>query len=68
MSSKTGQRSGRLSRRRVSRDRVLRTWLLSATSAVALILVGLLGYGIVEKYWIIPHKTVATVGEHEISL
>ena len=71
MGSKTDQRSGQLSRRRasrVSRDRVLRTWLLSATSAVALIIVGLLGYGVVEKYWIIPHKTVATVGEYVISL
>lgn len=71
MGSKTDQRSGQLSRRRaspISRDRVLRTWLLSTTSAVALIIVGLLGYGVVEKYWIIPHKTVATVGEHVISL
>tara|TARA_B100000029_G_scaffold117399_2_gene110513 strand:+ start:19657 stop:20862 length:1206 start_codon:yes stop_codon:yes gene_type:complete len=71
MSSKTGRRPGESSRRSVSgasRDRVLRTWLLSATAAVAVILVGLLGYGIVEKYWIIPQKTVATVGEHEISL
>lgn len=71
MGSKTGQRPGELSRRRVSRagrDRKLRTWLLSATSGVAVMLFGLLGYGIVEKYWIIPQKTVATVGEHEISL
>jgi parvulin-like peptidyl-prolyl isomerase len=71
MGSKTGQRSGELSRRRVSRtgrDRKLRTWLLSATAGVAVMLFGLLGYGIVEKYWIIPQKTVATVGEHEISL
>ena len=71
MGSKTGQRSGELSRRRVSRtgrDRKLRTWLLSATAGVAVMLLGLLGYGIVEKYWIIPQKTVATVGEHEISL
>ena len=71
MSSKTGRRPGESSRRRVSgasRDRVLRTWLLSATAAVALIIVGLLGYGVVEKYWIIPQKPVATVGEHEISL
>ena len=71
MGSKTDRRSGQLSRRRVnktSRDRVMRTWLLSATSAVALILVGLLGYGIVEKYWIVPQKAVATVGEYEITL
>ena len=71
MGSKTGQRSGGLSRRRVSRsgrDRKLRTWLLSSTAGVAVMLFGLLGYGIVEKYWIIPQKTVATVGEHEISL
>ena len=71
MGSKTGQRPGELSRRRVSRsarDRKLRTWLLSATAGVAVMLFGLLGYGIVEKYWIIPQKTVATVGEHEISL
>ncbi|MFL2651778.1 MAG: peptidylprolyl isomerase [Anaerolineales bacterium] len=71
MGSKTGQRSGELSRRRVSRtgrDRKLRTWLLSATAGVAVMLFGLLGYGIVEKYWIIPQKTVATVGDHEISL
>ena len=71
MGSKTGQRSGELSRRRVSRsgrDRKLRTWLLSSTAGVAVMLFGLLGYGIVEKYWIIPQKTVATVGEHEISL
>ncbi len=71
MGSKTGQRPGELSRRRVSRsarDRKLRTWLLSATAGVAVKLFGLLGYGIVEKYWIIPQKTVATVGEHEISL
>ena len=53
---------------RAGRDRKLRTWLLSATSGVAVMLFGLLGYGIVEKYWIIPQKTVATVGEHEISL
>ena len=71
MSSKTGRRPGESSRRRVSgasRDRVLRTRLLSATAAVSLILVGLLGYGVVEIYWIIPQKPVATVGEHEISL
>ena len=71
MGSQTGQRPGELSRRRVSRsarDRKLRTWLLSATAGVAVMLFGLLGYGIVEKYWIIPQKTVATVGEHEISL
>ncbi|MEE3254514.1 MAG: peptidylprolyl isomerase [Chloroflexota bacterium] len=71
MGSKTGQRPGELSRRRVSRsarDRKLRTWLLSATAGVAVMLFGLLGYGIVEKYWIIPQKNVATVGEHEISL
>ena len=71
MGSKTDRRSEQLSRRRVnqtSRDRVMRTWLLSATSVVALILVGLLGYGIVEKYWIVPQKTVATVGEYEITL
>ena len=71
MGSKTGQRPGELSRRRVSRagrDRKLRTWLLSATAGVAVMLFGLLGYGIVEKYWIVPQKTVATVGEHEISL
>ena len=71
MGSKTGQRPGELSRRRVSRsarDRKLRTWLLSATAGVAVMLFGLLGYGIVEKYWIIPQKTVATVGEYKISL
>ena len=71
MSSKTGRRPGESSRRRVSgasRDRVIRTRLLSATAAVSLILVGLLGYCVVEKYWIIPQKPVATVGEHEISL
>ncbi len=63
--------SGRPKRRhmyRVQRERWLKVWLLVATAAVTLLVLGLLGHGLLQQYWFTPRRAVATVGLSEISL
>ena len=63
--------SGRPQRRRRhhgQRERRLKVWLLVATAAVTLIVVGLLAHGLLQQYWFTPRRAVVTVGLSEISL
>ena len=71
MGSKRAAGSGRSLRRQMypsQHERRLRLWLIAATVAVALLVSGLLGYGMLQKYWITPRRAVATVGQHAIPL
>ncbi len=71
MGSNWAAGSGRPQRRRMhhgKRERSLKVWLLVATAAVTLLVVGLLGHGLLQQYWFTPRRAVATVGLSEISL
>ena len=71
MGSNWAAGSGRPQRRRMhhgKRERSLKVWLLVATAAVTLLVVGLLGHGLLQQYWFTPRRAVAIVGLSEISL
>ena len=71
MGSNWAAGSGRPQRRRMhhgKRERSLKVWLLVATAAVTLLVVGLLGHGLLQQYWFTPRRAVVTVGLSEISL
>ncbi len=71
MASKPATGSGRSLRRRRHRghhEQRLRLWLLAATVAVALLVSGLVSYGLLQQYWLTPGRAVATVGQHAIPL
>ncbi len=71
MRSKRSAGSGRPLRRRIhhgQHEHRFRFLLLVVTAAVALLVFGLLGYGLLQEYWLTPRRAVATVGQHAISL
>ncbi len=71
MGSNRAAGSGRPQRQRLhhgQRERRLKVWLLVATAAVTLLVLGLLGHGLLQQYWLTPRRAVATVGLSEISL
>jgi hypothetical protein len=61
---------GRVTRKhraRAERERIIRRWILVGAIGTILLVVGLIGYGIVEVEFIKPRQPVAVVDDQEIS-
>ena len=67
MVRRTKQSSNSKNINKFEKDKIYKRWLLGATALVVVILFGLLGYGLLDKYWIIPGRSVAEVDGYEIS-
>ncbi len=52
---------------RAERERIQSRWLLGVTIAIAVVAIGILGYGWIDSAYIQPKKTVVTVNEDTIT-
>ncbi len=52
---------------RAERERIQSRWLLGVIIAIAVVAIGILGYGLIDSAYIQPKKTVVTVNEDTIT-
>ena len=53
---------------RLERERIQRRWIIIASAAVIILVVGLIGFGIIQQKVLVPRQPVAVVGGDRISM